>query len=327
MLASRSRTNFLAVSCWLLACSVAGAEVLHSVDHSFESERFASRGGADVTFAQIDAYLQQVPEEDRAELLASPDRLAAVLQNLFLPNLLHLRALEDNFLEQDKTLRAQLFQSNLNQLANAYLESYVAERLLEDYEQRARELWLSSPERFQTPETVDFTQIFIDSGILRGEVDAIRRVLSVYDQLLEDADLEQLAEEFSDDPNLEDNAGRYENARLNRLDEAIARALAALEPGQISEPVRSSAGWHILRLDARNPREEMDWEQARPAAIQMARSQHQSRLVEQLYRELLGSPLELAPGALPALLERYRLSDEIQVDEQSLEEAAQAPEF
>ena len=311
----------------LVSAALAADSVALSVDHRFESERLASRGGVDITFAEIDVYLQRVPKEERQALLANYDRLATILQNLFLPALLHQRARESGLFEEVENLRPQLYSASLSMVANVYLERYVTSQLLDDYEQRARELWLTRPEDFRSAETVDFTQVFVDSGLRRGEVEAMRRTLAVYDELQQGAELPELVSEFSDDPAAERNAGVYREIPIDQLDEAVARGLAGLEPGQMAQPVRSEAGWHILRLDARHPRENLEWEEAREQAIDRARAQHQSRLVDQLYRELLSDPLELAPGALPALLARYDVESAEPLDEEALREAASDPEL
>ncbi|HEY7472842.1 MAG TPA: peptidyl-prolyl cis-trans isomerase [Gemmatimonadota bacterium] len=68
----------------------------------------------------------------------------------------------------------------------------------------------------------------------------------------EDADFAALARRHSDDPVSSANGGDIGWIRPGALDPAIQAAVAPLAPGQVSDPVLTPFGWHILRLEARS---------------------------------------------------------------------------
>jgi foldase protein PrsA len=59
---------------------------------------------------------------------------------------------------------------------------------------------------------------------------------------------QDLADKYSIDPSVKDNHGDLGTMAASGLVEPYVRAALALQPGQISEPVQSEFGWHIIRL-------------------------------------------------------------------------------
>lgn len=274
-----------------------------------ESDWFARQGGAVVSQADLDTYMERIPEAHRSGFLISTQRVGQMLRNLMLVRLLAVEAEKDGVLD-DPSLNARIFQAASVLIAEAYRDQFFQERELESYEQRAREIYLSDPGQFRTEEGISFTHILVDSGQQRGETAAMRRVLEVYEQLQEGAPLEDLVAEYSDDPQAAENQGRYENVNAGELDDTVADALTILQPGHISEPVRSGFGWHIFRVDDRHPARQLEWEEAKNQAIERARQRHFEDTLERLYRRLLDAPIEVADGALDALLNRYGVDSE-----------------
>ena len=62
-------------------------------------------------------------------------------------------------------------------------------------------------------------------------------------------DFGALAKKFSEDPGSAPNGGEMPFAKPGIFDPAFAAALVKLSPGEISDPVRSSFGWHIIKLE------------------------------------------------------------------------------
>src|SRR5690606_15859804 len=61
-------------------------------------------------------------------------------------------------------------------------------------------------------------------------------------------DFAALAKEFSQDPGSADDGGDLGYAGPGVYDPAFEEALYALQSGQVSEPVRSEFGWHLIKL-------------------------------------------------------------------------------
>jgi peptidyl-prolyl cis-trans isomerase D len=72
-----------------------------------------------------------------------------------------------------------------------------------------------------------------------------------------------VAEEVSEDPGSKANGGDLGFFRRGQMVEAFDQAAFSLEPGVVSEPVRSVYGWHLIRVEERKPAEQRSFEDVR----------------------------------------------------------------
>ena len=100
-----------------------------------------------------------------------------------------------------------------------------------------------------TVEEVDSRHILIKPSIILSE-DKAKAMLAKFkeDLLSGDADFAELAKEHSEDPGSALRGGELGWADPNAYVPAFKEALARLEPGEYSDPVRSVHGWHLLQL-------------------------------------------------------------------------------
>lgn len=89
----------------------------------------------------------------------------------------------------------------------------------------------------------------------RTETEAEERIKEISSQLKQKASFESLAKQYSDDRNTAVNEGkinRFGQGALNSENfEKVAFALQS--PGEISEPVKTKYGWHIIKLLEKHP--------------------------------------------------------------------------
>jgi parvulin-like peptidyl-prolyl isomerase len=93
---------------------------------------------------------------------------------------------------------------------------------------------------------LDFTVVNADHILVKTEADA----REVYAQA-KDATEERfvaLAKEVSIEPGAAERGGRLGSAAASGYALEFAKAAAALEPGQVSRPVRTQFGWHVIYL-------------------------------------------------------------------------------
>lgn len=98
------------------------------------------------------------------------------------------------------------------------------------------------------------SQIFIkDTAALSTTIDhsdAMAKCAQIKQQFQNGVSFDTLAASYSDDINTKHNGGRMEPFSPNRRPGNYTAAAISLKSGQISDPVPSSIGWHILRLDS-----------------------------------------------------------------------------
>jgi len=120
------------------------------------------------------------------------------------------------------------------------------------------------------------------------------------------ADFAKLAEQYSQDPGSAKQGGDLGYVVRGATDPAFEQVLFALEPGQISDPVRTSFGYHVIRLiDAKTERKDFDAVRDE-LAQEIARGRATDRFLEmaETFRNLVYEhPTSLAPAATELGLE------------------------
>jgi len=297
--------------------------VVNSLEILVRSTKLAEQNGVVLTTADLETYLSRIPEEHQGGFLRSRDRIGTALDNLILPRLIAAEARKSGLLDQTE-IQNKLYQGAIVLIAQEYMDQYFQEQQLEDYTALAREIYLMDPERFQSDPTVSFTHVLVEVGRERGELGAMRSIFSVYEQLQAGESIDAVAIEKSDDPAVEDNQGRYTDVAPESLDPAVAAALSVMSPGDVSEPVRSQFGWHILRLDDKSPAQALDWEEARDQAIVAARTQHMDTARERLVQRVRAGQLEVDVPELQRFLDQYELQWRLYSDSPEDSEVPQA---
>ena len=98
------------------------------------------------------------------------------------------------------------------------------------------------------------SQIFIkDTSALNRHADhsaVMAKCARIKEEFRNGVPFDTLAARYSDDPTTKNNGGRMEPFVPNRRPGNYVAAAYNLKDGQISDPVPSGIGWHILRLDS-----------------------------------------------------------------------------
>jgi peptidyl-prolyl cis-trans isomerase SurA len=139
--------------------------------------------------------------------------------------------------------------------------------------------------------------ILIRTNDLVPEGEARRRLVSIRERLENNADFAQLARQYSEDPS---NAKGGELGWLSPGDTVpeFERAMNALKPGELSGPVHTPFGWHLIQvLERRN--EDMSREHVR---VEARRALH-ARKSDEAYQEWVRQQRDLAHI-------EYRLDDQ-----------------
>ncbi|HHW33417.1 MAG TPA: peptidylprolyl isomerase [Paracoccus solventivorans] len=128
---------------------------------------------------------------------------------------------------------------------------------------------------------------------------------AVAEELAGGADFAALAEERSTD-NSAANGGDLGWFTAEMMVEPFAKAVEALEPGQVSAPVQSQFGWHVIRLNETREQTPPEFEQIRE---QLATQVRRNRVDAEIERLVSAASIEKTEGLAPELLNRTELLD------------------
>ena len=84
----------------------------------------------------------------------------------------------------------------------------------------------------------------------QSEIDSVLdRLIEIKQQIDQGGDFASLAKEFSQDPGSAPDGGSLGEIEPGMMVKSFETALFAMEAGEISDPVKTSFGWHLIKLD------------------------------------------------------------------------------
>ena len=134
----------------------------------------------------------------------------------------------------------------------------VSEDDIQDY-------YESNPEKFKSPKTVEARHILIklnpDANAEEVE-NARQRIETVLDMAKGGQDFAELAKKYSEGPT-KAQGGNLGAFRREAMVKPFADKAFSMKPGEISEPVRTRFGWHIIKVEKVNPEKTSSLSEAR----------------------------------------------------------------
>jgi peptidyl-prolyl cis-trans isomerase C len=91
-------------------------------------------------------------------------------------------------------------------------------------------------------------------------VDSEEKAKEVFEKLAHGADFVQMAKEFSKDPGTKDDGGSLGYFRRGQMVPQFEEAAFKLGKGDISQPVQTQFGWHLVQLEDRRERPAPEFE-------------------------------------------------------------------
>lgn len=103
---------------------------------------------------------------------------------------------------------------------------------------------------------VEVSHIMIRTGNNADNEKAKNTIFDLHDQLQKGMDWRELCQRYSEDANSKENGGRlrpFGVGAMASVPEFEEMAFSLKEQGEISDPIQTQFGWHILRLEAKIP--------------------------------------------------------------------------
>ena len=154
--------------------------------------------------------------------------------------------------------------------------------------------------RFTEPEQVKASHILIKP---RGEGDeeqkfeeAKKVIQALYEKAKNGEDFAKLATENSEDPGSAKNGGDLGFFGRNAMVKEFENAAFSAEVGSVTEPVRTSYGYHIIKVEAKNPEKVKPFSEVKDLLMQEAKEKEAASKAEftinSLYQKLFASNIQ-----------------------------------
>ncbi len=223
-----------------------------------------SASGVQVTSLDLVADAQRIPPEVRAQLQSRTKNLEQQASNLLARRIVAQQALEQG-LDKDPVVQAALQVARDRVLSDMMLEraDAAARPSAEQVEGLARNIYTAQPQRFEVPEQVQARHILI-----AGKDAAARaKAHQISKELAAGGDFAALAKEHSADPGSAKRGGDLGFFTKGRMVPEFEQTAFALKDGQISDPVESQFGLHIIQRTASKPAGKQPFEEVREQLI------------------------------------------------------------
>lgn len=234
------------------------------------------RGDARLTLSELDGRMHRFPSQERPIFARRPENLARLMDQLLLNKQLAAEARELG-LDRDPNVQADLKLAVEEVLALHRLNELTSPERMPDLEQLVREQYQANRDEYRVPETREVTHILVGTEG-RDAKEAERLATQIAEQARAGSDFGELVERHSDDPGKESNKGRYTISKEGEYAPAFEQAARALaKPGDISDPVQTSFGYHVIRLDTVVPERLQTFDEVRAVLLADAKRDYYKR--------------------------------------------------
>jgi parvulin-like peptidyl-prolyl isomerase len=234
-------------------------------------------------------------EIERRRIVISPtdidDRTEIEFERILRQNNLTEEQAAQILQRQGRTLES--FKRELRQAVELHLQTERLRDLvvgpIEPTEQELSAYLEEHREDYDTPEEVHARHILIrvPEGASEAEIaQAKKQIEDIKKELENGADFAELAKKYSQDPGSAPNGGDLGFFRRGQMVREFEDAAFSLEPGQISDPVRTQFGFHLIKVEEKKPAQHPELAQIRERVLKDYIAAERDRRFEQFYAEL-----------------------------------------
>jgi parvulin-like peptidyl-prolyl isomerase len=256
----------------------------------------------DLTLADYESALAQMPDKVRPNVSTSPRRVELLLNRLLVDKTLAAQARARGADKAPGSADAQsLAAMEIQQLEADAGAAFDAKK--ESYMAKAEEVYALERERFREPAQARLSDIAI---VLKGRTDdeALDLAKKAHARVVAGEDFAKVAREMSDDPVTRDKGGALPFVVAKDLEPSFAAAVFALtRAGEISEPIKARAAYHVVRLEELRPAEVPPFDNVRDRIVDELRTRYVAGQREARLRSIYADPnLEVNQAAVDALV-------------------------
>jgi len=243
----------------------------------------ATVAGQKVTAAEALKLLQAVPQNELQQIQQKGGGLPAALQQIFLMQHLSTLAAQQR-LDQDEPLKTQLQFNKENMLAQAYINQ-VSEKAKPSAAD-VKSFYDQHPQDFQEAKLSAIIVNFTPTGApaapnspgARTETQAKAKADDLVKKLRGGGNFAEIAKTDSDHKASADKGGQLGTYSPDKLPKEISEPLFKLKAGEITDPIRESSGFYILKLESLNKK---SFEQAQGDIVTQLKNEQVRKVIDQ----------------------------------------------
>jgi peptidyl-prolyl cis-trans isomerase C len=260
---------FLAVPCQGLWAQEKAAEAV-------SDPMLVKNEWTEVRKSDYETLLSRMPENVRSRLSNDQKAIIQVLSRLLRDKTLAAQARTEK-LDQDPKVKTQLAAEierfyarlRLDQIEKAASEAFAKTEAV--YAARALDIYLADKKKYEFPERVNAAHILFDLK-KHGQEEGLKLAQGVRAKIVAGEDFGNAAKQYSDDAGSARQSGELGWFSYEEMVPEFAKAAFALKKaGDISEPVLSQFGWHLILFKERKEAGVLPFEEAKKRIMEEQR--------------------------------------------------------
>lgn len=286
----------LLASALLLASATATADVV------------VSAAGLNIEAAEIERAVSEIiPPQQQPIVRDKADRLERFVRDYAQVRQLGQLAIERG-LDRDPAVQLKLEHEKHRVLTQALVEDELSKSKRPDAKQLARETYAAEPERFAVPEQVHTRHILFMQQDDETWPELEQRAAKVLAELRKDKSrFAELAKQHSQDPGSAEQGGDLGYLAHEEVVKPYADAAFSMKKGEISEPVKTRFGLHIIELLDKKPAGKRTFAEVEDLLIQEVEANYDTRVRGEIITRLRAqNELQLDEAALQRLHEKLK---------------------
>nr|WP_141674204.1 peptidylprolyl isomerase [Dissulfuribacter thermophilus] len=191
-------------------------------------------------------------------------------------------------LDQDPQVKKRL-----EDLKNALLAQEFSKRFIEDKvtisDEEVKAYYEKHKDQFTQREQVKARHILVKVPAGANEdawKKAKKKALDIKARAEKGEDFAKLAKEFSDDPGTKDRGGELGYFGKGRMVPEFEKVAFSLEPGVISDPVKTIFGWHLIQVEDKKAAQVKPLEDVKSFVRQRALQEKKREMLEKLLADV-----------------------------------------
>lgn len=238
--------------------------------------------GSVLTEADFQSAFALLPQQEQMQILMVQGGKEEFVKRMAESKLLAAKAKRMG-LDKSEEFQRALTRAKDDLLAREYLlkEGDGLQKRLAISDAEVKAYYETHADRFKQPELVSVRHILVslkqdpkaEAGLTDEEAKA--KIAKIQEELKAGAKFEDLAKTYSDDPGSKENGGLYADADPTAWVPEFGTAAKTQAIGEVGAPVKTTFGYHLVKVEGRKPSRQVPFEEAKQAAEQAARRDRQ----------------------------------------------------
>lgn len=262
-----------------------------SVSYASDKKILAKSDDLIITEDDLNRIIEYYEPERKKAIQQNPQMKLAILKQIISNNLIYKLAEESKFLEKPE-IKEQMRLVQEHFVTSVFLKEKVIKNVTVNEEEAKNFYQMNLQEFVEVPEQVRARHILFRLPPNPTEEDkkkVIERAESIIKLLKEGADFAEMAKIHSDDPGTKSKGGDLGFFGKGRMVKPFEDAVFSMKVGEISNPIQTNFGIHIIKLEEKKEAKYKPFEKVKDQVIKKATEEKQKKSVlnymENLFKE------------------------------------------